>query len=143
MLRIFNVYGPGERLPRLLPYIVQNAKLGKPVKLTACDQVRDFINVRDLASIFWQALECSPENGQLRILNVGSGLPMPLRDFVCTVVRVLQQEGVNAQVKFGARSYRAGEPMYYAADTSRLHETLGRPSLTSVEVGIRQFLEAI
>jgi len=143
VLRIFNVYGPGERLPRLLPYIVQNAKLGNPVKLTACEQVRDFIYVRDLGSIFWRALECSPENGQLRTLNVGSGSPVPLRDFVGTVVRVLQDEGVNAQVKFGAHPYRVSEPMYYAADTSRLHKTLGKPSLTSVEVGIRQFVEAI
>jgi nucleoside-diphosphate-sugar epimerase len=143
VLRIFNVYGPGERLPRLLPYIVRNAKLGNPVKLTACEQVRDFIYVQDLASIFWRALEYSPENGQLRTLNVGSGSPVPVRDFVCTVVRVLREEGVNAQVKFGARPYRANEPMYYAPDTSRLHETLGRPSLTFREVGIRQFVEAM
>ena len=143
VLRIFNVYGPRERLPRLLPYIVQNARLGNPVEVTACEQVRDFIYVRDLASIFWHALECSPENGRLRILNVGSGSPLPLRDFVCTVVRILQEKGVNAQVKFGARPYRAGEPMYYAADTSRLYETLGRPRFTPVETGIREFVEAM
>jgi UDP-glucose 4-epimerase len=143
VLRVFNVYGPGERVPRLLPYIVQNAKLGNPVEVTACEQIRDFIYVQDLASLFWRALECPPDNGQLRTLNVGSGAPVPLRDFVCTVIGALQEKGVNAQVQFGARPYRAGEPMYYAADTSRLHQTLGRPSLTPVEAGVRQFVEAM
>ena len=143
VLRIFNVYGPGERRPRLLPYIVQNAKLGNPVELTACEQVRDFIYVRDLASLFWRALESSPENGQLRTLNVGSGSPMPLKSFVCTVLHVLLEQGVKAQVKFGARPYRADEPMYYAADTNRSQETLGNLTLTTVEAGVRQSIESI
>ena len=143
VLRVFNVYGRGERLPRLLPYIVQNARVGSPVEVTACEQIRDFIYVRDLASIFWRALECSPKNGQLRTLNVGSGSPVPLRDFVCNVVRILQEEGVNAQVKFGARPYRAGEPMYYAADTSRMAALLGNQPVTPLVVGVRDTLESL
>jgi len=143
VLRVFNVYGPGERLPRLLPYIVQNARLGNPVEVTACEQVRDFIYVRDLASIFWRALECAPENGQLRTLNVGSGSPAPLKEFVCTIVRVLQERGMYVQVKFGARPYRAGEPMYYAADTSRMASALGRPPVTPLEVGVRETVESL
>lgn len=143
VLRPFNVYGPGERMPRLLPYIVQNARVGSPVEVTACEQIRDFIYVRDLASIFWRALESSPESGQLRTLNVGSGSPAPLRDFVWTVVRVLQEEGVTAQVNFGARPYRAGEPMYYAADTSRMAAILGNPPVTPLEVGVRDTVESL
>jgi nucleoside-diphosphate-sugar epimerase len=143
VLRVFNVYGPGERLPRLLPFIVQNARAGSPVELTACDQIRDFIHVRDLASLFWRALDCSPENGELRTLNVGSGSPEPLRVFVCTVARVLQENGVRAQVKFGVLAYRGGEPMYYAANTSRMAAILGNPPLTRLEVGVRNTVESL
>ena len=130
-------------MPRLLPYIVRNARVGSPVEVTACEQIRDFIYVRDLASLFWRALECSPANGQLRILNVGSGSPVPLRVFVCTVAQVLQEEGVRAQVKFGARPYRAGEPMYYAADTGLMATILGNPPVTPLEVGVRDTVESL
>jgi nucleoside-diphosphate-sugar epimerase len=142
VLRIFNVYGPGERVPRLLPYIVENAKLGKPVELTPCEQVRDFVYVRDIASMFWRALECPPEDGRLRILNAGSGTPLRLKDFVCMVIRALAKQGVRAQLEFGARSYKPGEPMYYVANTSRLWSTLGNLQLTPLEAGVQQALEA-
>jgi UDP-glucose 4-epimerase len=140
VLRIFNVYGPGERVPRLLPYIIQNARHGQPVELTACEQVRDFVYARDVASIFWRALECPPADGRLRILNVGSGLAVPLKDFVCAAVRVLEEQGLKVRLKFGTRPYKPGEPMYYAADTSRLWSILGTLQLTAFDAGIRETL---
>ena len=143
VLRIFNVYGPGERLPRLLPYIVKNAKLGLPVDLTACDQVRDFIYVNDLASIFWRALESAPQKGRLRILNVGSGLALSLKGFVHLVMRELERQGIKAQIEFGARPYRSGEPMYYVANPSRLKEVLGCIPGTSLEVGVTETVAAL
>jgi nucleoside-diphosphate-sugar epimerase len=143
VLRIFNVYGPGERVPRLLPYIVENAKSGKPIELTSCEQVRDFVYVRDIASLFWRALECPPVDGQLRILNAGSGMAVRLKEFVCTVIRVLARQGINAQAEFGSRPYKSGEPMYYVAANSRLEEALGSFPFTTPEAGIRQSLESM
>jgi nucleoside-diphosphate-sugar epimerase len=143
VLRIFNVYGPGERLPRLLPYIVQSARQGNPAELTACEQVRDFVYVRDLAILFWRAAECSPDDGLLRILNVGSGRPVPLSNFVTTVLQVMREKGVEAKVKLGARPYRAGEPMYYSADVSRLKAILGTLPRTELEVGVQETVESL
>jgi len=142
VLRIFNVYGPGERLPRLLPYIVQCAKLGNTAELTACEQIRDFVYVSDVASLFWQALESPPNDGRLRILNIGSGSARPLKAFVCTITRALERQGLKVQVSFGARPYQPGEPMYYAADTRRLQSTLGRLQFKTHDAGIRETLEA-
>jgi nucleoside-diphosphate-sugar epimerase len=143
VLRIFNVYGPGERLPRLLPYIVHNARSGKPIELTSCEQVRDFAYVGDIASLFWRALECPHDDGHLRILNAGSGTAVRLKDFVCAVVRVLAKRGIKAQVEFGARPYKTGEPMHYASDSSRLRKTLGSFPFTTPEAGIQQSLESM
>jgi nucleoside-diphosphate-sugar epimerase len=143
VLRIFNVYGPGEPLPRLLPYIVNSVKMGEPVELTACEQVRDFVYVRDLASIFWSALGCSPEGRLLRILNVGSGFPMPLKQFVTMIVEVLCEKGLLPEIRFGARPYRENEPMYYAAETTMLRQALKALSFTPLDVGIRESVEAI
>ncbi len=143
LLRIFNVYGPGEREPRLLPYIAACAEAGRVIELTDCEQVRDFVFVKDLAALFWRALECSPQDRRLRVLNVGSGSPAPLKRFVIAALEVLREKGLSPQAKFGARPYRAGEPMYYAGDISRLRETLGILPPTSLQAGIRQALDAM
>jgi nucleoside-diphosphate-sugar epimerase len=143
VLRIFNVYGPGERLPRLLPYIVENAKLGNVAELTACEQVRDFVFVKDVATLFWRALERSPQDRRLRILNVGSDSPAPLKRFVTIMLEVLHEKGLDPEVKFGARPYRVGEPMYYAADITRLLVTLGHLPRTTLDAGVRQSVEAM
>jgi len=143
VLRIFNVYGPGERLPRLLPYIVENAKLGNVAELTACEQVRDFVYVRDLASLFWRALEFPPKERRLRILNMGSGSPMPLKQFVMLIVGDLRAKGLQPQVRFGTRPYGENEPMYYAAETTQLLRALGTLPATPLEMGIQESVGAI
>ena len=143
VLRIFNVYGPGERLPRLLPYIVENAKLGNVAELTACEQVGDFVFVNDVATLFLRALERSPQDRRLRILNVGSDSPAPLKRFVTIMLEVLHEKGLDPEVKFGARPYRVGEPMYYAADITRLLATLGHLPRTTLDAGVRQSVEAM
>ncbi len=143
LLRIFNVYGPGEQEPRLLPYATACAKTERVIELTDCEQVRDFVFVKDVAALFWSALQRSPQDRRLRILNLGSGSPAPLKRFVTVLLDALREKGMNPRVKFGAREYRPGEPMYYAGDTSRLTETLGKLPRTALQAGIRQTLEAI
>ena len=143
LLRIFNVYGPGEREPRLLPSTVACARAERVIELTDCEQVRDFVFVKDVAGIFWRALERPPQDRRLRILNVGSGSPAPLKQFVAVLLEALREKGLDPRPKFGARPHHVGEPMYYAGDTSRLRETLGKLPRTSLQEGIRQTLDAI
>jgi nucleoside-diphosphate-sugar epimerase len=143
LLRIFNVYGPGEREPRLLPYVAACAKAERVIQLTDCRQLRDFVFVRDVAALFWRALECSPQDRRLRILNVGSGSPTPLKRFVAVLLEALRERGLNPQANFGVRPLRVGEPMCYAGDTSRLQATLGKVPRTAPQAGIRQTLDAI
>ncbi len=143
VLRIFNVYGPGEREPRLLPYVAARAKAGCAIELTDCAQVRDFVFVKDVAALFWRALERSPGDSRLRILNLGSGSPIPLKQFVTVLLGVLRGKGFNPQVKFGVRPYHIGEPTHYAGDISRLQRTLGELPCTTLQEGIRQTLDAM
>ena len=47
--RLFTVYGPGELQNRLLPSLVDTARTGRPLLLTAGNQKRDFTYVEDVA----------------------------------------------------------------------------------------------
>ena len=51
ILRLFQVFGEGELESRLWPSIIRKAENGDNLKMTLGEQIRDFINVKDVAKI--------------------------------------------------------------------------------------------
>ncbi len=143
LLRLFNVYGPGEKTPRLVPYIVSRTQAGDPVELTSCEQIRDFVHAADVAQSFWRVLARPPQDRSMLVLNVGSGKPLTLRTFVEVVRRLLQEKKLEPTIVFGARPYRPGEPMTYMADTTRLRQYLGWTPGIQLDAGLRQTVESL
>lgn len=141
VLRPFSIYGQGEPLPRFAAYIVGQAIAGKPVELTAGEQMRDYTDVGDVAEAFWRALALAPPPGRMRVLNIGTGQEVRLRDFAEGLARRLDTRGIVAKLRFGKRPYRSDEMMHYAPDVGLLRETLGWVPGTSLEKGIGRFVD--
>jgi nucleoside-diphosphate-sugar epimerase len=81
-LRIFQVYGEGEAEQRFWPSLRRAALAGEDFPMSEGEQIRDFINVTDVAKGFLQALERSDlKAGQPLIENLGSGTPLTLGAF--------------------------------------------------------------
>jgi nucleoside-diphosphate-sugar epimerase len=143
ILRLFSLYGPGEQEPRLVPYIIDQAKRGQPIDLTPGEQVRDYTFVQDAAEAFWTALSNSPQTGEARIVNFASGQLITLRTFVDALANDLCQRGIKVDLRFGARPYRSDELMYYAATVDLFRATYGSALLTPLQVGIARTVEAL
>ena len=143
LLRIFNAYGPGERDPRLLPFLVNQVREGRHVDVTACEQVRDFLYIAEAAEAVWRAALRPVEAGALRVLNVGTGKGVPLRRFVDLIVENLRRHGLNPDIRFGARPYRPGEAMHVVADVTRLRSTLGWLPSLPLETGVQRAVDSI
>ena len=143
LVRLFNTYGPGEPRQRLLPYIVSCAQDGVPIALTGCEQIRDFTFVSDVATALWTVLKSSPTTAELRVLNVGSGQPVALKQFVSKALGVLEERGYSPKVVFGARPYRCDDPMYCVADTTRISQGYGFRTLINLDVGIRTTIASL
>lgn len=77
-LRIFNMYGPGQKEPFLIPYIIDRLSKNRPVILKTPAAVRDFIHVTDVATAF--VLSCAHEHGGFKALNLGTGKGISVRD---------------------------------------------------------------
>ena len=137
VLRLFSLYGVGEAVPRLIPYIIDRVQQGQAVDLTAGEQVRDYVYVVDAAAAFWRSLAVPATVGRLRVLNVGTGIPITLKSLILTLGDVLAQRGLEATFQFGARPYREGEIMHAVADVSRLQETLDWVPGTSLLEGLQ------
>jgi nucleoside-diphosphate-sugar epimerase len=137
VLRLFNVYGPGESPSRLLPYLVQSALAGAPVKTTLGEQIRDFVHVGDVAEAF---IRCHtiPQRRSPATLNLGSGSPIRLATFIEKAVSILKEFKLDLRVEYGAIPYRAGEPMHYEANTQKFRKLTGWQPQTTLDDGLRQ-----
>jgi nucleoside-diphosphate-sugar epimerase len=142
VLRVFSVYGVGEPLPRLAPYIVAQTLASEPIDLTGGEQVRDYIYADDAARGFLLAAAHPPTDGAVRVLNLGTGVGIRLRDFMETLRDILRQQGYNPQYHIGAKPYRPDEVHYAVAERLKWEETL--PPLepfTPLEQGLRAFVQ--
>lgn len=114
ILRIFQVYGEGEAESRLWPSLKKAALNGEDFLMTAGEQVRDFIHVKDVARSFVSELDFSlVSDGEVMIKNIGSGKPMSLREFS---EKCWQEWGASGNIKFGSLPYRVNELMKLVPD---------------------------
>lgn len=71
ILRLFNVYGPGQNPAFLITYLIEQARLSKTVTLRHPSFKRDYLFVDDLVRLLVRL--CSKPGRRYRVFNVGSG----------------------------------------------------------------------
>lgn len=131
--RVFFVYGPGERLPRLVPSVIR-ALLGSERALcTEGSQVRDFLHVRDVADAF-VALLLSGVRGAV---NISSGDPVSVRSLVS---RIAAQLDATDRVSFGALPSRDEAP-FVIGDPRRLRSEVGWRPRFDLDRGLSDTIE--
>ena len=109
IMRIFQVYGEGEPASRLWPSLRAAAREGRDFAMSAGDQVRDFIDVKDVAAAFVNAIDFSGTTpGQPEIRHVGTGIPQRLADFAHHWWHQFEATG---ELKLGTVPYRYNELM--------------------------------
>jgi len=142
LLRLFNVYGPGEPAGRLLPQVVSTVREGKPVELTHLESRRDFVYVSDAAEAVWRSALRPASSGVLRTLNVGTGQGISFRRYIEAAAEILRSHGYEPAIRFGAKPSRPGEAMNVVADVTRLREALGWVPATPLRDGLRRTIES-
>jgi nucleoside-diphosphate-sugar epimerase len=112
LLRVFHVFGEGESEKRLWPSLRMAALSGNDFPMTKGEQIRDFINVQDVALCFLQEAEsmCATNENNVIVRNIGSGNVMSVHAF-CR--KWWQHWQASGELLVGKISYRAGEVMRY------------------------------
>ena len=108
ILRMFNVYGPGQDPARgmVVPRFIQQSLRGEAMTIQgAGSQVRDFVHVTDVARTFARS------HGSTQILNVGTGKPV-------TIAGLTQVIGSASGLPFQVKHIegRSGDPACVYAD---------------------------
>jgi nucleoside-diphosphate-sugar epimerase len=128
--RIFYLYGPHEHPGRLVPQVARGLIAGADVAVSRGTQVRDFLHVADVASAL-VAIAASPHVG---VINVGSGVPVTVRDVIEAISCAV---GGGGRVLFGARPESASDPPFICASSERLRSEVGWAPRFDLHTGIR------
>ena len=136
--RPFTLYGPGEHQGRLLPSLLETARTGKPLSMTAGTQKRDFTYVEDVAEGLLRLGLALTQPGQ--IVHLATGQLTSVRSFVETAARTLHIP--DSQLEFGSLPIRRAEetPLSSVA-IIRLQRLTGWVPPTGVAEGIRNTVE--
>jgi nucleoside-diphosphate-sugar epimerase len=119
LLRIFQVFGEGEAATRFWPSLRAAAREGRDFPMSAGVQVRDFIEVTDVAAQFVAALDFSRvEPGRPQVRNTGTGRAQTLLEFAQHWWRAW---GATGQLQPGQVGLRPGEVARLVANVDEVH----------------------
>lgn len=138
-LRIFNAYGPGQRVPSVhtpvIPGFLRQAwENGTIVVHGDGNQTRDFVYVDDVVSAM-AAAATAPDVNQLTI-NVGSGSEVSIMELIHEVLEVT---GGHPEVLTNPRN--EGGLSRICADITLAQEKLGYRPVTTLREGLTKALE--
>lgn len=138
-LRVFNAYGPGQRLPPshapVIPYFLKQLLRGGTIVMHGQGtQTRDYVYVDDVVSAMISA-STAPDINHL-VINIGSGTETSVRDLVRLIMEIT---GLKAEALQNPRTDPGVSRM--CADLSLAREKLGYTPRISLEQGLRLTLE--
>ena len=137
MLRVFMVYGPGQRDERkLVPYTTLSLLHGQPPELSSGSRAIDWVYVSDVVDAFVRAAMVEGIEGAT--IDVGSGTLVTIRQLVEQLVVLID---ARIEPVFGALADRALETSP-VADLNPARQLLGWEPQTTLKDGLRQTVES-
>ena len=134
ILRIFNVFGPGQKRDRAVYRLIESVYGNEAVALFGEESAsRDYLHVRDCARAIALATECECDH---EIVNVGSGKSTTAKQLASMIGQKLGKDPI-----YELHPPRAHDVFSTRADLTKAKDLLGfEPELT-LEQGIDQFLD--
>ena len=135
VLRIFNVYGPGQPPGFFFPTLLEGLARGRVV-LGELDHARDFVDVRDVAGAIVATLAEPPAAGAARIFNVATGCATSARQILAIASALI---GKLPEAEVLVERLREREASVERATAEGLRALGWEPAIT-LERGIAELL---
>jgi UDP-glucose 4-epimerase len=132
VIRPFNAFGPYQSSKAIIPEIIINCLLGRPVLATAGRQTREFNYVENLVDGFIKAAAYPGEINQ--VINLGAAEEISIHDLI---LKIAQLTETSSKISIGALPYRPTEIWRMYCDSSRARELLGWRPAVGFEQGLR------
>ena len=133
VLRLFNVFGPGQRPEFLVPEIIAQIRLGKEIRVRDLAPRRDYIYLDDVVGSIVGALAVSDG---VHVVNIGSGVSLSVGE----IIDQIQQVAGTRLPVFASHQQRPQEIPDVRADISHARQLLGWEPRFSFQRGVQQLL---
>ena len=132
ILRLFTVYGPGQKTEMAIPLFTRLIEEDKPVTIYG-HGYRDYVYVDDAVHGILQAIRhCSG----YEIYNIGSGEKTYIMEILTSIEKALYKKG-DAIIVDNPKGYAENT----LADISKARRQIGYRPLYRIKVGIREYIE--
>lgn len=128
--RIFYLYGPYEKVERLIPSMILSLYDGRKFKINHPDQMVDFFHVEDVADALVSILD-SPLDGSV---DIGDGRPITLHRIGEIIGNAV---GRPELIDYGDEP----NPLYLAADINRLRSELNWRPKYNIYTGMESTIQ--
>jgi UDP-glucose 4-epimerase len=135
--RLFNVYGPGETNPHVMPAIFEQLKSSRTLSLGNLSPRRDYIYVEDMAAALVGLLADAPAGSTV---NVGTGVSTSVKELVRSLESLL---GERIEILVDPDRVRPSDRPRLQAGTERRRSILPDFEPVALEDGLRATLEAL
>ncbi len=136
VLRLFNVYGPGQRLEFLIPSIIQSLSSSQTIEVLDIKPRRDYVFLDDVVGAITSAMKL--DTG-FNILNIGSGLSHSVRE----VIEIIQKVAGTDLPVSSKNQERQQEIPDVVADFSKAKELINWYPRVSFEEGISRIFSKL
>ncbi len=135
ILRPFNVYGPGQKEPFLVPLILRQLRESTEIRVLDLEPKRDYVYVADVVEALVRAVR--PAEG-FRVFNIGAGVSHSVGELIAEMQRAA---GTNLPV-ISAEERRKDEVMDTIADIRAAAAGLGWTPRYTLAQGLQEILTA-
>lgn len=135
-LRLFSVYGPGQKSNSLVPHLVESYLQKKLPAIKNYSGGQDFVYVKDVAFCIAKFLRFPGVGG---VFNVGSGKRTPIKKIIKLVT-----DKLSWQDFYKINVIKNGSPdLGIVSDISKIKKTIDWSPNSSIKKGMSEFLNEI
>ena len=134
-LRLFNVYGPGETNPHVIPHITDEIRAGGLIHLGNLESRRDYIFIDDAVDTLVRVRAAAADDNS--VFNVGRGSTHSVRDIVRAFEASLDR---RLEIRTVPDLVRRIDRPILCADPSSLRDLLQWTVDTTLEQGISRLI---
>jgi dTDP-glucose 4,6-dehydratase len=136
--RAANVYGPGQRLYRLIPRSILFIRLGRKLQLHGGGRSsRSFIHIDDVSDATWRVMTEGTPGETYHISTAGTVTVRALVERICAMTGVAFADAVEMADE------RLGKDSAYELDSGKIRQELGWSDRIDLDAGLHSCIEWI
>tara|TARA_Y200000002_G_scaffold131739_1_gene108533 strand:+ start:15656 stop:16558 length:903 start_codon:yes stop_codon:yes gene_type:complete len=138
-LRLFYVYGPGQKKESIIPMLINNIKYKENISINFPDNINDYIYIDDAVRIIFIFLSSNIKSG---IYNLGTGKGTKVKD----LIKIIDHE-INGNTSFSYKyltnlNKNLRNQNFYAC-TEKLKKNINNFEFMNINTGIKKLIKSI